>query len=164
MHGCQLWIVSCDFAARIGRTGQKEQVMNGHDLGGPTRGHQERMGGMCHIHRTSECLNRRPFVAMPEVIQDAHGDPSIDDLRADFGRESRSRPVLPRARKRYYVIDIESCIGANQLMDVFTHASTVSQGGPIVDDDAHQEQSTRASIRYANVCCFNSFNRIGTNR
>jgi hypothetical protein len=46
-------------------------------------------------------------------------------------------------------------------MDVLADSGALPQGGSVVDEDAHAEQGTRGSIRYANVSCFKRFRLPG---
>ena len=64
--------------------------MNRDDLRRAPGGNQQRMRGMHDVDVAGERLDRRPFEAVPEVVQDGDRHPPIDDARAKLARQGRA--------------------------------------------------------------------------
>ena len=139
-------IVAADLGGRSLGLRQKKQIVDGHDLRRPARRHQERMRRMHDIDRSRQHFRRRPLVAMPEIIQHADGDAPVDHARTGFILDACRRAVLPGAREEQDLVTVDRRVRTNQLMDVLAHAGSLPQGGPVVDEDAHdgrvQSQAT----------------------
>jgi len=122
----------------VASTFEKEEIVNGHHLRGAARGHQQRMRRVRDVDGARQPFGRRPFAAVPEIVQNADGNPPVDDARARVGGDGRRRTILPGAREQQHlVVTVCSGVRANQLVDVLANAGSLPQRGPVVDEDAH---------------------------
>jgi hypothetical protein len=125
--------------------------MDGEYLRRAPRWHQQRMRRVGNVHVSDEHFHRWPLESMPSVIQNANRNASIDYARAGFDGDARCGTIFPGAGKEENVVAVNRCIGAYQLMNVLADAGTLAQGGPVVDEDAHngrvQLQATETQNR-----------------
>ena len=91
-------------------------------------------------------FSRRPLEPMPEVIQNADRDAPIDDASTDLVGYGSCRPIFPGTREEEKLFAISRRISARQLVNVLADTGTLPQGGPVIDEDAHdgrvQSQAT----------------------
>lgn len=60
-------------------------------------------------------------------------DHSTTGLAGDVSRGS----IFPGAGEEEDLVTISRCIGARQLVNVLADTGTLPQGGPVIDEDAH---------------------------
>ena len=70
MIGGELWIVAPDLVADAFWVIEKEQVVNGDDLGRVSRWNQQWMRGVHDVHSSRQQFDWRPFAPVPEIVQD----------------------------------------------------------------------------------------------
>ena len=100
---------------------------------------------MDDVELAGEVLDGGPFEPMPEIIEDAHRDPAIDDPCAERGTGPGRGTVLPGARKDGDAVIVRSGVGTDHLVHVFADTRARAKGGTIVDQDAHRLKTTTVS-------------------
>jgi len=137
----QRGVVATDFRAGAIAVVEEEQVVNRDHLRRASGGNQQRMRRVGDVDVSGQPFDRRPSGAMPERVEDANGNPAIDDLDAEFGTQAGGRAVLPRTGEERDAIGAGGCVSARRFVHVFADAGTRAQGGPVVDEDAHLSAS-----------------------
>ena len=134
---------------QISKIGTGTQTLTGNTtlsgglvIGGGTLVHQSGIlslgGGLSTIEAgAGQEFNRRPFQPMPEKVQHLHGDPPVDGPGA--WHHAHCQAVLPgRTEEREGIRRPEGRHeGAGRLVDVFTDAGPLAEGGSIVDENPH---------------------------
>ena len=65
------------------------------------------------------------------------GANSIDHSSPDLVACISRRSILPRTREEQDLVGISRRVSARQLMNVLTDTGALPQGGPVIDEDAH---------------------------
>ena len=93
---------------------------------------------MRNVDGAGKEFNGRPFPLMPQIIQDANRNPPIDHPRLRTGGDVGVRTVLPRARKEQHLFSyVGRHIRMNKMVNVLANTGSLPQGGPVVDENAH---------------------------
>ena len=91
-------IVAANFAGRLFRVSQEKQVVNGDDLRGAARRNEQRVRRVHDVEVAGQRFDRRPFGAVPEQVQHAHRNASIDD------RDAQIRPTAGDSRSFHELV------------------------------------------------------------
>jgi hypothetical protein len=92
---CKFRVITSNLRTRRFTVREKKEVVDGDDLGGGPAGNQQRVSRMNNIDVGRQDLHGWPFAAMPQVIEDADWDSSVDDARSEFCLQAGGWSVLP---------------------------------------------------------------------
>jgi hypothetical protein len=137
MIGRELWIVAPDLVAYAFWVIEKEQVVNGDDLGRVSRWNQQRMRGVHDVHASRQQFDWRPFTPVPEIVQDRHRNPAINDGCAKLSTERGRGPVFPRTRKERELVAMRGGVCLHDPTDVLADTGARAQGWAVVDENPH---------------------------
>jgi hypothetical protein len=146
MRGGEGRIIAPNLTSRVLSVREKKQVVNRDNLRSSAGRHQERMRRVCDVDIACQHFRGRPLEPMPYVIQNANRDAPIDYSSTGLVGDISCRSIFPGAREEENLIAIRRRIRARQLMNVLADTGTRPQGGPVIDEDAHdgrvQSQAT----------------------
>ena len=102
------------------------------------RRHQEWMRRVGDVDGASQRFNRRPLAAMPQIRQNANRYPPIDHARSYARGDLGMRTVFPGTREQKHLfVGVSGRIRTNEVVNILADPGSVPQGGPVVDEDAH---------------------------
>ena len=137
VRGGEHRIIASNLTTRVVCVGEKKQIVNGDDLCSVTRRHEERMRRVSDVDVACEHFSRWPLEPMPQVIQNTNRDTPIDHSTTGLAGDVSRRSIFPGAGEEEDLITISRCISARQLVNVLADTGTLPQGGPVIDEDAH---------------------------
>jgi hypothetical protein len=112
-------VIPLHLGLRHVRVLQEEQVVDGHDLLRALRGEEQRVRGMGEIERCAhQAIERRPFEPMPRVVEAAHGEAAVHELRVLWPRALRITVAERRREEKEAVLRSQQRQPLRQGQDV----------------------------------------------
>lgn len=131
-------VVAANLGARSFGMIHEVEIVNHHQAGCPTTGHQQGMGRLDDVGRGGgQPLDRRPFQPMPGVVQEPDRDAPVD--RDSSGDLTGRQPVFPRRGEENEPLPVWLCghEGAHRFVNVFADSGPLAERGSVVDENPH---------------------------
>jgi hypothetical protein len=74
---------------------------------------------------------------VPEIVQDRHRNPAINDGCAKLSTERGRGPVFPRTRKERELVAMRGGVRLHEPTDVLADTRARAQGWAVVDENPH---------------------------
>jgi hypothetical protein len=83
---------------------------------------------------------------MPQEVKNPHGDPLVDGGDAECGANIEREPIAPGTAEDRNVVIVDCRVRAGELVDVLSDAGALPECWPVVDEDAHRQESTTQTV------------------